>query len=67
MAQDIWRVFYDKYLELQETCYRSAVAGRGGGGRLRGRYTVPAPLLKKLDLDAALAELYEKFFGPVGK
>jgi len=67
MTQSIYRLFCEKYLELEETCYRAAVSSRASKGRFRGRYTVPAPLLKKLDLDRALEDLYERFFGPPEK
>jgi len=62
-VQSIWKTLSEKYLELEETCYRAAVSTRAGRGRFRGRYTVPAPLLKKIDLDRALLNLYLRFFG----
>ena len=65
MKQSIWKTFCDKYQELEETCYRTSVAGRAERGRFRGRYKLPTPLVKKLDLDLALAELYERFFGQI--
>jgi hypothetical protein len=63
MAQCIWKSFSEKYAELEETCYRAAVSTRDDRGRFRGRYRVPAPVLKKVDLDQALERLYERFFG----
>ena len=64
MAGNIWKAFCREYRELEETCYRAAVAGRGERGKLRGRYRLPPPLLKKMDLDAALERLYARFFEP---
>lgn len=63
MAQEILHALCEKYRELEESCYRAAVAGRSEHGRLGGRYRLPAPLLKKLDLDQALEGLYGRFFG----
>jgi hypothetical protein len=65
MPGDTFRCFCERYRELEETCYRASVAQRAERGRFRGRYTVPAPLLKKLDLDEALERLHERFFGPL--
>jgi hypothetical protein len=67
MSQTLFQHFCTKYAELEETCYRAAVAGRSPHGRLRGRYTVPAPLVKKMDIDRALAGIYQKFFGDAQK
>jgi hypothetical protein len=58
-----------KYLDLSDVCYRVSVAAHDRGGRFkkghRGRRPHPA-LLKKVDLDRALAHLYRRFFeGPV--
>jgi len=56
-----------KYLELCEFCYRVSVASHDGRGRFskghRGDHPHPA-LLKKMDLDRALARLYRRFFDP---
>ncbi len=54
-----------KYSELAELCYRVSVAYHDERGRLRRghrRRTHPA-LLKKVDLDTALAQIYRRFFG----
>jgi len=54
-----------KYAELAEFCYRVSVAYHDERGRLRRGHrsrTHPA-LLKKVDLDAALAQIYRRFFG----
>jgi hypothetical protein len=55
-----------KYAELAEMCYRVSVSFHDGRGRLaRGnpRRSPHPALLKKVDLDAALAEIYARFFG----
>ena len=64
MTESIWKAFRAKYRELEESCYRASVASRAPQGRLRGRYRLPAPLMKKLSLDQKLEEIYENFFGP---
>ena len=54
-----------KYEELAEMCYRTSVAYHDDRGRLRRghrRRTDPA-LVKKVDLDAALTHVYQRFFG----
>jgi len=54
-----------RYLELADRCYRVSVAVHDPNGRFqrghRGPRAHPA-LLKKADLDAALARVYERFF-----
>jgi len=54
-----------KYLELSEVCYRVSVAAHDHKGRFKkghpGRRPHPA-LLKKIDLDRALAQIYRRFF-----
>ena len=54
-----------RYQELAEMCYRVTVAYHDERGRLRRghrRRTHPA-LLKKVDLDTALSQVYRRFFG----
>lgn len=55
-----------KYLELSAACYRVATAVHDERGRFRrghpGRRVHPA-VLKKIDLDEALARVYQRFFG----
>lgn len=55
----------ERYLELCEVCYRVAVSRHDERGRFRrghpGRRVHPA-LLKKVDLDRALAHVYRRFF-----
>ncbi len=55
-----------RYLELSEACYRVSVSRHDERGHFRkghaGRKTHPA-LLKKVDLDQTLEQVYERFFG----
>lgn len=54
-----------KYVELCEACYRVSVATHDRQGRFRpnhrGRHPHPT-VLKKIDLDEALAQVYLRFF-----
>lgn len=55
-----------KYAELAEKCYRVSVSRHDERGRFRKGHRRPMPdsaLLKKVDLDAALAQVYRRFFG----
>ncbi len=56
-----------RYRELEDVCYRMRVAGRDGRGRFgrshRGRAPRDTLLLKKVDLDEALLQVYRRFFG----
>jgi len=56
-----------RYRDLEDRCYRMQIAGRDGRGRFgrdhRGRAPRQTLLLKKVDLDQALLEVYRKFFG----
>jgi hypothetical protein len=58
-----------KYVELCDVCYRVSVAAHDERGRFRkghrARRTHPA-LLKKVDLDEALARVYRRFFSTNG-
>lgn len=57
----------EKYAELCEACYRVSVSAHDQRGRFRPRHRGRRPhpaLLKKIDLDYALAEVYRRFFGP---
>jgi hypothetical protein len=55
-----------RYLELSDLCYRVSVTRHDHRGRFqkghRGRSPHPV-LLKKVDLDRCLVQLYERFFG----
>ncbi len=66
MPEGILRLLCRKYAELEEACYRAATASRSSRGRLRGRYALPDPLVRKLDLDEALERLVDRFFGAPG-
>ena len=66
MTEGVLNRLVAKYRELEELCYRLAVAVRDSRGRFRrGRRTprTPAALLKKVDLDRALVRVYARFFG----
>jgi hypothetical protein len=55
-----------RYRELEERCYRTSVAThRRDRPQQRDpmEAQVSAALLKKMDLDRALAALYDRFFG----
>ena len=55
----------EKYRELEELCYRASVSQQRRAGRWRRQPqppTVSPELLKKVDLDRALAALYARFF-----
>jgi len=56
-----------RYLELEEAASRPAVSTirreRVGSARGPRRPGPPDVLVKKLDLDLALEEVYERFFG----
>ena len=55
----------EKYRELEEQCYRASVSQQRRAGRWRKRpqpATVSPELMKKVDLDRALAILFHHFF-----
>ena len=55
-----------KYEELAAVCYRAAQATHDERGRFRRGRAAGKPhpaLLKKIDLDAALEQVYRRFFG----
>ena len=55
-----------RYRELEARCYRANVCVHGPEGRDRRdprQRQVSTALLKKMDLDRALALLYRRFFG----
>ena len=55
-----------KYQELSTTCYRAATASRDEHGRFRRGHRGGKPhaaLVKKIDLDLALEQVYRRFFG----
>jgi hypothetical protein len=57
-----------RYLELEEACYRVSVVFHDQYGRFQKGHRVRRPhpaLVKKVDLDAALSRVYERFFGLV--
>jgi len=54
-----------KYLELSDLCYRVSVLAHDGRGRFQKGHRVRRPhpaLLKKIDLDEALVDIYRRFF-----
>lgn len=59
-----------KYVELSDACYRVSVVAHDKHGRFRKGHHARRPhpaLLKKVDLDRALGEVYRRFFGPGGQ
>jgi len=55
-----------KYVELAEVCYRVPVTHHDRLGRFPKGHRGPRPhpaLIKKADLDAALVQVYRRFFG----
>jgi hypothetical protein len=64
-TRDILPRLVRKYVELSEVCYRVTVAARDERGRFRRRHPGRRPhpaLLKKIDVDHALAAVYRRFF-----
>jgi len=65
VSRSVMRRLVEKYVELCEACYRVSVATHDRQGRFRpnhrGRHPHPT-VLKKIDLDEALAEVYRRFF-----
>jgi hypothetical protein len=58
-----------RYQELSAVCYRAATASRDERGRFRRGRRGGGPhaaLLKKIDLDLALEQVYRRFFGDHG-
>jgi len=56
-----------RYIELSELCYRVAVVAHDRRGRFQKGHRAGHPhpaLLKKVDLDRALARVYQRFFEP---
>ncbi len=55
-----------RYRELADTCYRVEITRHGEQGRFqrghRARQTHPA-VLKKVDLDRSITQVYRRFFG----
>jgi hypothetical protein len=65
MNDDVLSRLVHKYLELTDLCYRVSVTVHDPYGRFRRGHQVRRPhpaLLKKIDLDQALARLYCRFF-----
>lgn len=66
--RDIMRLLVERYAELSELCYRISVSRHDERGRFRRRHPGRRPhpaLLKKVDLDYALLDVYRRFFGPL--
>ena len=65
VSRSVMRRLVEKYVELCEACYRVSVATHDRQGRFRpnhrGRHPHPT-MLKKIDLDEALAQVYRRFF-----
>jgi len=58
--------FTARYRELEARCYRTNVSVHRPEGRRRRdpvEQQVSSAMLKKMDLDRALARLYDRFFG----
>jgi|GEM_PF-2320933 len=56
-----------RYVELSAACYRVSVSCHDERGRFKKGHRSRSPhasLVKKIDLDRALARVYEQFFGP---
>ncbi len=64
-AESILSRLTRKYLELSDVCYRVSVLAHDGRGRFRKGHRARRPhpaLLKKIDLDEALIDIYRRFF-----
>ena len=62
---DILSRLLRKYSELSHVCYRVSMAGRDERGRYRRGHIARTPhpsVLKKIDIDRALARVYDRFF-----
>lgn len=64
-GDSIMRCLVRRYVELSDVCYRVSVLAHDGRGRFqkghRARRPHPA-LLKKIDVDEALVDIYRRFF-----